>query len=125
MSGTKLDGAGTQKMKTLEDALSAVQHIHGIVERMALDVKNNRGAGIAPGQIKRVATNLQGQLKGQFGMIADQVSGMIIALGRGGGEQNKVRAARESIAQIRQALEMAANKVKKLHSVDIPTSDDA
>ena len=125
MSGTKLDGAGTQKMKTLEDALSAVQHIHGIVERMAVDVKNNRGAGIAPGQIKRVATNLQGQLKGQFGMIADQVSGMIIALGRGGGEQNKVRAARESIAQIRQALEMAANKVKKLHSVDIPTSDDA
>jgi hypothetical protein len=125
MSGTKLDGAGTQKMKTLEEALMAVQHIHGIVERMAMDVKNNRGAGIAPGQIKRVATNLQGQLKGQFGMIADQVSGMIIALGRGGGEQNKVRAARESLAQIRQALEMAANKVKKLHSVDIPTSDDA
>ena len=125
MSGTKLDGAGTQKMNTLEDALATIQHIHGIVERMAMDVKNNRGAGIAPGQIKRVATTLQGQLKGQFGMIADQVSGMIIALGRGGGEQNKVRAARESIAQIRQALEMMVNKVKKQHSVDIPTSDDA
>jgi hypothetical protein len=125
MSGTKLDGAGTQKMKTIEEALMAIQHMHGIVERMAVDVKNNRGAGIAPGQIKRVATTLQGQLKGQFGMIADQVSGMIIALGRGGGEQNKVRAAREAIAQIRQALEMAANKVKKLHSVDIATSDDA
>jgi len=125
MSGSKLDGAGTQKMNTLEDALSTIQHIHGIVERMAVDVKNNRGAGIAPGQIKRVATTLQGQLKGQFGMIADQVSGMIIALGRGGGEQNKVRMARESIAQIRQALEMAVNKVKKQHSVDIPTSDDA
>jgi hypothetical protein len=125
MSGTKLDGAGTQKMKTLEDALATIQHIHGIVERMAMDVKNNRGAGIAPGQIKRVATNLQGQLKGQFGMIADQVSGMIIALGRGGGEQNKVRAARESIAQIRQALEMMVGKVKQQHSVDIPTSDDA
>jgi len=125
MSGTKLDGAGTQKMTTLEDALATIQHIHGIVERMAMDVKNNRGAGIAPGQIKRVATTLQGQLKGQFGMIADQVSGMIIALGRGGGEQNKVRAARESIAQIRQALEMMVNKVKKQHSVDIPTSDDA
>ena len=72
---------------------------------MAIDVKNNRGAGIAPGQIKRNAATLQGQLKGQFGMIADQVSGMIIALGRGGGEQNKVRAAREAVAQIRQALE--------------------
>lgn len=125
MAGTKLDGAGTQKMKTLEEALSTIQHIHGIVERMAVDVKNNRGAGIAPGQIKRVATNLQGQLKGQFGMIADQVSGMIIALGRGGGEQNKVRAARESIAQIRQAIEIMVHKVKEQHSVEIATSDDA
>jgi hypothetical protein len=92
---------------------------------MAVDVKNNRGAGIAPGQIKRVATNLQGQLKGQFGMIADQVSGMIIALGRGGGEQNKVRAARESVAMIRQALEIMVNKVKEQHSIHIETSDDA
>jgi hypothetical protein len=125
MAGTKLDGAGTQKMKTLEDALSTIQQLHGIVERMALDVKNNRGAGIAPGQIKRVATNLQGSLKAQFGMIADQVSAMIIALGRGGGEQNKVRAARESIAQIRTAIEIMAHKVKEQHSVDIPTSDEA
>jgi hypothetical protein len=125
MAGTKLDGAGTQKMKTLEDALSTIQQLHGIVERMALDVKNNRGAGIAPGQIKRIATNLQGSLKAQFGMIADQVSAMIIALGRGGGEQNKVRAARESIAQIRTAIEIMAHKVKEQHSVDIPTSDDA
>ena len=125
MAGTKLDGAGTQKMKTLEDALSTIQHIHGIVERMAVDVKNNRGAGIAPGQIKRTATNLQGQLKAQFGMIADQVSAMIIALGRGGGEQNKVRAARESIAQIRTAIEIMTHKVKEQHSVDIQTSDDA
>ena len=104
MAGIKLDGAGTQKMKTLEDALSTMQHIHGMVERMAVDVKNNRGAGIIPGQIKRTATNLQGQLKGQFGMIADQVAAMIIALGRGGGEQGKVRAAREAVAQIRTAL---------------------
>ena len=125
MAGTKLDGAGTQKMKTIEEALSTIQHIHGIVERMAQDVKNNRGVGISPGQIKRVATTLQGSLKGQFGMIADQVSGMIIALGRGGGEQGKVRVSREAIAQIRQALEIAANKVKQQHSVDIATSDDA
>lgn len=125
MAGSKLDGAGTQKMKTLEEGLAAIQHIHGIVERMAIDVKNNRGAGIAPGQIKRTAATLQGQLKGQFGMIADQVSGMIIALGRGGGEQNKVRAAREAVAQIRQALEFMVKKVKDQHSVSIETSDDA
>ena len=80
MAGIKLDGAGTQKMKTLEDALTTVQTIHGLVERMAVEVKNNRGAGIIPGQIKRIATNLQGQLKAQFSLIADQVAAMIVAI---------------------------------------------
>lgn len=61
MGGVKLDGARTQKMKTLEEALLTMQTIHGLVERMALDVKNNRGVGVTPGQIKRIATNLQGQ----------------------------------------------------------------
>ena len=119
MGGIKLDGAGTQKMKTIEEALVTMQTIHGIVERMALDVKNNRGVGLGPGQIKRIATNLQGQLKAQFGLVADQVSGMIIAMGRGGGEQGKVRVLRESVAQIRTALEINAAKVKKEHAVEI------
>ncbi len=124
MAGIKLDGAGTQKMKTIEEALTAIQSIHSIVERMAVDVKNNRGVGIAPGQIKRIATNLQGQLKAQFGLVADQVSAMIIALGRGGGEQGKVRVAREAVAQIRTALEINAAKVKKEHAVEIEISPD-
>jgi hypothetical protein len=124
MAGIKLDGAGAQKMKTLEEALMTVQTIHGHVERMAVDVKNNRGVGVTPGQIKRIATNLQGQLKAQFGLIADQVSAMIIALGRGGGEQGKVRAMREAVAQLRTALEMSAAKVKKDHAVEIEISPD-
>lgn len=119
MGGIKLDGAGTQKMKTIEEALVTMQTIHGIVERMALDVKNNRGVGLGPGQIKRIATNLQGQLKAQFGLVADQVAGMIVAMGRGGGEQGKVRVLRESVAQIRTALEINAAKVKKEHAVTI------
>ena len=119
MAGVKLDGAGTQKMKTIEEALMTVQTIHGLVERMAVDVKNNRGAGVIPGQIKRIATNLQGQLKAQFGLIADQVAAMIVAMGRGGGEQGKVRVLREAVAQLRTALEINAAKVKKDHAVDI------
>lgn len=117
--GAKLDGAGAQKMKTIEEALLTVQTIHGLVERMALDVKNNRGAGVTPGQIKRIATNLQGQLKAQFGLIADQVAAMIVAMGRGGGEQGKVRVLREGVAQLRTALEINAAKVKKDHAVQI------
>jgi hypothetical protein len=125
MAGTKLDGAGTQKMRTLEEALVTLQTIHGHVERMAIEVKNQKGVGIIPSQIKRLASPLQGQLKGQFGMIADQVSMMILATGRGGGEQIKVRALREHVGQLRHALEIMQAKVKEQHSVTIETSDDA
>jgi hypothetical protein len=124
MAGTKLDGAGTQKMKTLEEALITMQTIHGHVERMAIDVKNQRGVGIIPSQIKRIATPLQGQLKGQFGMIADQVTAMILVSGRGGGEQLKVRAMREYVGQIRQAIDIMVSKVKEQHAVAIEIAPD-
>ena len=122
MAGVKLDGAGTQKMKTLEEALATMQTIHGHVERMAIEIKNQKGAGIIPSQIKRIAVPLQGQLKGQFGMIADQVSAMILGSSRGGGDQNKLRVLREYVGQIRQALDIAATRVKKDHAVEIETS---
>lgn len=122
MGGVKLDGAGAQKMKTLEEALLTVQRLHGLVERMAIEVKNQRAAGVLPQQVKRMAVPLQGQLKGQFGMIADQVSGLILATGRGGGDQLKVRSLREYVAQVRTALEITANKVKEQHAVPIETA---
>ncbi len=119
MASTKLDGAGTQKMKTLEEALVTLQTIHGLVERMAMEMKNKKPLGVMPMQLKRMASPLVGQLKGQFGMIADQVSTMILVAGRGGGDQAKLRTYREHVAQIRTAIEFAGNKVKKDHAVDI------
>lgn len=119
MASTKLDGAGTQKMKTLEEALITLQQIHSLVERMAMEMKNKKPIGVMPMQLKRMAAPLVGQLKGQFGMIADQVATMILVAGRGGGDQVKVRTYRENVAVIRTALEMAMNKVKKDHAVDI------
>jgi len=119
MAATKLDGAGAQKMKTLEEALVTLQSIHGMVERMAMEVQNQRPLGVMPMQLKRMAAPLVGQLKGQFGMIADQLSTMLLVAGRGGGEKLKVRAYREHVAQIRTAIEMAMNKVKKDHGVEI------
>jgi hypothetical protein len=124
MGGVKLDGAGVQKMKTIEAALITLQSIHGMVERMAIDVKAQKLGSTVPNQVKRVAGPLQGQLKGQFGLIADQVTGMILATGRGGGDQTKLRAMREYVAQIRTALEIAANKVKEQHAVAIEVSPD-
>jgi hypothetical protein len=124
MAATKLDGAGTQKMKTLEESMMALQSIHGMVERMGVEVKGGGSVGILPNQIKRSAGTLQGQLKGQFGMIADMFAAMILAAGRGGSEIVRLRSLREHVAQIRTALDMAASKVKKEHSVDIVMADD-
>lgn len=124
MAGKKLDGAGTQKLRVLDEAMTTMQTIHGHVERMAIAVKNQNGVGIIPQQIKRIAVPLQGQLKGQFGMVADMVSAMILAAGRGGGEQLKVRALREHVGQIRQALDVMTAKVKEQHTVEVETSDD-
>ncbi|HSC30381.1 MAG TPA: hypothetical protein VLD17_01560 [Gemmatimonadaceae bacterium] len=117
MAVGKMDGAGIQKLKTIDEAQSTMQTLHGHVERMAIEVKNHRGTGVIPQQIKRIASPLQGQLKGQFGIIADQVSGMILALGRGGSDELRVRMMREYVGQIRQALEIAASKVQDQHTV--------
>jgi hypothetical protein len=111
-------------MKTLEEALQALQTIHGLVERMGLDIKAQRSVGITPQQIKRLAGNLQGQLKGQFGIIADQVSTMILSSSRGGSDTVRLRTMREFVAQIRTAVELNANKVKSQHSVEIEIADD-
>jgi hypothetical protein len=124
MAATKLDGAGAQMMKTIEEALMGLQTIHGMVERMAIEVKKKGSVGILPMQIKRNAATLQGQLKGQFGLIADQFAGMVLATGRGGGDVVRLRVMREYVAQIRTALEIAATKVKEKHSVDIDIAGD-
>lgn len=124
MAGTKLDGAGTQKMKVIEDALATLQTLHGHVERMAIDVQSNKGAGTFPLQIKRVATSLQRQLQGTFTPIANAVSAMLLAIGRGGSDTLKVRTLREHVAQIRQALEIASHKVHEQHAVAIDSPSD-
>jgi hypothetical protein len=125
MAATKLDGAGAQKMKTLEEALHTVATIHSTIERGAVDVKAQKPLGVIPQQIKRMAVPMQGQLKGQFGLIAAQVAAFILSSTRGGGgDQAKIRGMREGIAQIKTALELAANKVKEQHAVAIDVRPD-
>lgn len=119
MAGTKLDGAGAEKMQVIEDALAALQTIHGHVERMAVEVQNHNGVGVFPQQIKRMATMMQRRLTGHFSPIADAVSAMIQAAGRGGADTLRVRSLREHVAQVRQALEIASHKVHDQHSVAI------
>jgi uncharacterized membrane protein len=127
MAGTKLDGAGAEKMKTIEEALTALQTINGMVERMAIEIKRQRSVGIIPQQIKRNAAIIQGQLKGRFELIADQFTAMVLVVGRGGGDAARLRALREYVAQIRTSLELAEKRVKEEHSVpiDMPADEEA
>ena len=116
MAGPKLDGAGNIKMATLESAVANLQRCHAIVERAAVDLKNNRPVGPNIMALKRSATPMIGQLKGQFGMISDQVVAFLLAATRGN-DQQKVRAMREGVAQVRTALEIAMTRVKDQHTV--------
>jgi hypothetical protein len=114
----KMDGAGLAKMQTLDEAVAQISHIHSIVERMAMAIRASHDTSGFRGQIARAGSPLVGLLKGQFGMVSEQVSAMMLVLTRGGGEQARLRALREYVAQIRTALEISIAKVKEQHVVD-------
>ena len=117
-SGPQLDGAGLAKMATLEEATAALQRLHGIVERMAMAVRSQQNTAQFGMQIRRSGAPLVGLLKGQFGMISDQVTALLLVATRGGGDQAKLRSLRELVAQIRTALEIAVAKTKEKHAIE-------
>jgi hypothetical protein len=116
-AGLKLDGAGVQKMKTLDEAISQAQRLHGVVEHYALALKRKQPTNLFGMQVKRALTPLVGLLKPQFGLIADQVASMNLIAGRGGSEDAKVRNLREGVGALKQALEIAVVRVKDHHMV--------
>jgi hypothetical protein len=116
-SGPKLDGAGLAKMVTLDEATAGVQRLHSIVERMAIAVRSQQNTAQFGAQLRRAGAPLVGLLKGQFGMISDQVSALLLIATRGGGDQAKLRSLREAVAQIRTQLEIAVAKTKEKHAI--------
>jgi hypothetical protein len=116
-AGPKLDGPGTVKLVALNEALFRMQAVHSMVERMAVEVKNKKSVGPMAMQLKRLMVPLIGQLKAQFQLISDQLVGMNLIAGRGGADALKIRAYRESVAQIRTQLEIAIVHVKDKHTV--------
>ena len=117
MAGPKLDGAGVQKMHTLEEAATQLQRLHGIVETYALALKRNQPTSLYGMQVKRAISPLVGLLKPQFGLIADQAASLNLVAGRGGSEVTKIRQLREGVGSLRQALEIAVVRVKDNHTV--------
>jgi hypothetical protein len=118
MAGRKLDGAGTEKMKTIDEATIQLQRLHGVVEGYALALKQNKPTSLYGMQVKRALTPLVGLLKPQFGLISDQVAAMNLVAGRGGSESAKIRMLREGVGSIRQQLEIAVVRIKDNHAVE-------
>lgn len=124
MAGGALDGAGRSKVDTLEDAGLMLQRVHGMVERYALAVKQQAPSGPLLIQIRRGLEPMAGVLKAQFGLVSDQVTGLILVMGRGGSDNTRIRSLREGVAQLRTALEIAERKVREQHTKDVELSPE-
>ena len=70
---------------------------------------------------------LSENLKGQFGMISDQIMAVNLSTSRGASETVRIRTLREGVAQIKQALEIAVTQTKDRHAVEeeSPGKDEA
>jgi hypothetical protein len=115
-AGPKLDGAGMAKLKTLDDALLLLQRVNGLVEQYALAVKNRQPSAAFLMNFRRTLPSLAANLKGQFGLIADQALALNLAASRGASETVRVRTMREGMAQIKQAIEIALVQTKDKHT---------
>ena len=124
MATSKLDGAGIAKMEVLEEALNTVQRMHGIVERMAVAVRGQTDISLFVAQLRRTGQPLVGLLRGQFGLISDLVAALLLASTRGGGAQNRLRAMREGVAQIRTQVDLAVAGVKARHTIEDSANDE-
>jgi hypothetical protein len=117
MAGIKLDSAGQNKMKTLDEALLHIQRIHGIVEQYGMALKRNQPTNVFMMNLRRQLPSLAANIKNQFGMISDQVTAMMLGASRGASEQVRLRGLREGVAQVKQALEIAVTQTKEKHMV--------
>jgi len=116
MAGPKLDGARTEKMKTLAEALLRLHRIHGLIETYALAIKRSQPPATYLMPIRRALPTLASLLKGQFGLISDQAMALNMGVTRGSNEQVRVRMLREGIGSLRQAIDVAIVRVKENHA---------
>jgi hypothetical protein len=117
VAGSRLDSAGSIKMKTLDDALLLLQRLNGLVEQYAMAVKNGQPSSTFLMTFRRTLPSLAANLKAQFGLIAEQVVALNLSASRGASEAVRVRTMREGMALLKQALEIAMVQTKARHTV--------
>jgi hypothetical protein len=125
MAGTRLDGAGMVKMKTLDEALLLLQRVNGLVEQYALAVKRGQNSGQFIQTIRRTLPTLADNLKSHFGMISDLILSVNLMSSRGASEAVRVRQLREGVAQVKQAIEIAMTNTKDRHMIRDEDREDA
>jgi hypothetical protein len=118
MSQVKLDAAGLNKLKVLDDGLLLLQRINGIVEQYALALKRNQPASVYVQNVRRQLPTLAENLRSHFGSISDLVIGVNLAASRGASEVMRLRVLREGVAQIRQAMDIAIIQTKSKHAIE-------
>jgi hypothetical protein len=111
MARPKLTGPGVQRLQTLEEAAILLQTLHGIVEKMAMALRAQQPIQPFVQQLRRASVPLADLLKGHYGLLSDQVTGLYLVATRGGGERARVNNLRETIGGLRNALEIAERKV--------------
>ena len=116
--GTKIDGAGLAKLETLEQALTLVQRLNTVVERMAQAQRMQQPLAQFRQQIQRAAAPLVGLLKPQFEPLSDMATNIVLISTRGGSDQQKVRSLRESVAQLRVQIDSSQSRVRKDHTFE-------
>ncbi|HZI30587.1 MAG TPA: hypothetical protein VFD64_20660 [Gemmatimonadaceae bacterium] len=114
---SKIDGAGLAKLETLEQAVTLIQRLNTVVERMAQSQRNNQPLAGFRQQVQRAAAPAASLLKPQFEPISDMVTNVVLISTRGGSDQQKVRSLREAVAQIKVQLDSAESRVRKQHTV--------
>jgi hypothetical protein len=117
VSQVKLDAAGLNKLKALDDALLLLQRINGIVEQYALALKRNQPASVYVQNVRRQLPTLAENLRGHFGSISDIAISVNLAASRGASEVMRLRVLREGVAQIRQAMDIAVIQTKAKHAI--------
>ena len=113
----RIDGPGLAKLETLEHALTLVQKLNTIVERMAQSQRMMQPLAQYRQQIQRAAAPIASLLKPQFEPISVMLTNLVIVSTRGGSDQQKVRSLRESVAQIKAQLDASMGRVRKEHTV--------
>jgi hypothetical protein len=113
----RLDSLGHIKIQTLEDATLLLQRVNGLVEQYALAVKRGQSTMTLIAAIRRTLPTLAENLKNQFAAISEMITTLNLTTSRGASENIRVRALREGVAQIKQAIDLATLHTRDRHTV--------